>query len=299
MSGFLITLIMLREESRSGRVDLRAFFTRRLLRIVPAYAAFLAFVAALAWAGLAETRPLSWVTALTYTTNFLPRSGAGWALGHTWSLSVEEHFYLVWPPAFVILGRRWAWYLLAAACVSGPLIRYFLWSTMRDRINLGFVTPARIDSIAFGCLLAYLATSSHGVRWSEFAARWWATFVLLAGTIALASKLIFCRSTLYEATLDRSIVAIAVSMGVFACISSPHTPLGDLLEARSMATIGRLSYSLYLWQQPFFDPHLRTWMCRWPQNLGLAVACAVSCHFLIERPFLQLKGRIGRRRHDN
>src|SRR5262249_58389967 len=69
---------------------------------------------------------------------------------------------------------------------------------------------------------------------------------------------------------------------------------GRLLNARPMAGLGVLSYSLYLWQQPFLDAGSNLAMCRWPASLPLALACAVASHLLIERPFLRLKDRIGR-----
>jgi hypothetical protein len=66
-------------------------------------------------------------------------------------------------------------------------------------------------------------------------------------------------------------------------------------ETRPVVLVGTLSYSLYIWQQPFLDPHGALWICRWPQNIVFVAAAAVASYFLVERAFLRLKDRIGQR----
>ncbi len=160
ISGFLITVLILRERERTGRLDIKAFYVRRILRIVPAYACLLLVVACLQAMGLARLAGSDWLAALTYTVNFLRHPA--WEVGHAWSLSIEEHFYLAWPfvlAALPTLGppaalgcmvfcfvARWAVMLLAPA-----------WTPMAE-----LWTFIRIDSIAAGCLLAFLARDE---RW--------------------------------------------------------------------------------------------------------------------------------------
>lgn len=88
---------MLCEYSRADAVSLRGFHARRVLRILPAYVAFLMFVAALAAAGLTRIGVTQWLECLTYTVNFLRAAWMPLVIGHIWILSVEEHFYLIWP----------------------------------------------------------------------------------------------------------------------------------------------------------------------------------------------------------
>src|SRR5262249_30640485 len=76
-----------------------------------------------------------------------------------------------------------------------------------------------------------------------------------------------------------------------ACATDPASLVGRLLNARLMVTLGTLSYSLYLWQQPFLRPASPLWMCHWPMNLILTLACATASYGLIERPFLLMKER--------
>lgn len=107
ISGFLITLLLFREQDRTGRISLCKFYIRRSLRILPAMFAYLAFVALLQAMGIASLSTIDWVVALTYTANFHGTfSHSAQPIEHLWSLSVEEHFYLIWPPILVLLGTK-------------------------------------------------------------------------------------------------------------------------------------------------------------------------------------------------
>jgi peptidoglycan/LPS O-acetylase OafA/YrhL len=105
LSGFLITMLLLRERAVSGRIDLRRFYVRRTQRIFPAFYIYLAIVGALCTFGtLAQIRPFDLAFDFLYLHNF--GLGVGnWYVGQTWSLDIEEQFYLVWP-AIAILGWR-------------------------------------------------------------------------------------------------------------------------------------------------------------------------------------------------
>jgi peptidoglycan/LPS O-acetylase OafA/YrhL len=82
---------------------------------------------------------------------------------------------------------------------------------------------------------------------------------------------------------------------VWGCVSNSDSRVGRWLDARPLALVGVLSYSLYLWQQPFMNPYNPSaWFCRWPLNLVLAVGCALLSYRLIERPFLRRKARLSR-----
>src|SRR5580692_8626360 len=110
ISGFLITTLLLNERAESGGISLRLFYIRRTLRILPAFYLFVGTVAILNALGVIAVPPGNWVYVLTYTLNFDPHPP--WVLGHLWSLSVEEQFYLLWP-LVMRFARRSMWTVVA------------------------------------------------------------------------------------------------------------------------------------------------------------------------------------------
>src|SRR5260370_11172766 len=106
ISGFLITLLLLREHRRQGTVSLKGFYLRRVFRIVPAYALFLSVLLGLELAGGIHIPVVSWGRAVTYTTSFFDFQSAGRDLAPTRALSVEEHFYLLLAWLCLLLGVR-------------------------------------------------------------------------------------------------------------------------------------------------------------------------------------------------
>lgn len=103
ISGFLITTLLLRERERRGSISLKGFYLRRAVRIFPAFLAFMAFIIVAHEMGWIQLNRYDLVSAFTYTVNYHP--GRSWYIGHLWSLSVEEQFYLLWPLALVVLSR--------------------------------------------------------------------------------------------------------------------------------------------------------------------------------------------------
>lgn len=289
ISGFLITLLLLRERDRSGRVSLRRFYIRRALRILPAYAAYLAFVAGMQGFGAADVSALDWVGALTMTSDYIPRRS--WVLGHTWSLSVEEHFYMIWPWLVAGVAARRLVPALVALVAAGPFLRY---ATARyaPSLDLAFAAHYRIDPMAVGCLLAFASRWPGAATWrARIAARW--PIVLAVSVAALAASRAV-GDWRYEIVAGKPLEAACIGLILASCVLAPKSIAGRLLESRPMVGLGALSYSLYLWQQPFLDARSHAWYARWPTSLGLAVACAVASRYLVERPFLGLKDRWSR-----
>jgi peptidoglycan/LPS O-acetylase OafA/YrhL len=282
LSGFLITTLLCREAERSNRVNLRAFYARRAIRILPAYVCFLLFVAALQTAGHADIPGRDWLAALTYTMNFQQKPA--WDVGHLWSLSIEEHYYLLWPPLFALLPRRQAVRALLAVLAVQPMIRWTVliafptWTPMTD-----LWTFTRFDTIAAGSLLALLARDPSCREYLDSAARYWlvAFGALMIGLGAGAA------SGKVAVGVTPSITAISLAILVWAA-----TRRGPrILEHPVAVTVGIGSYSLYLWQQVFLNPHNTSWWTRFPENLLLSVVAAWASYKLVERPFLRIKVR--------
>lgn len=278
ISGFLITGLLLTEEARHGAIRLGSFYVRRTLRIVPAYVAYLAVVAALGAAGVITVTGRDFAHALTYTVNYADHPS--WAIGHLWSLAVEEQFYLLWPLTLVLAGRRRAVFVaLLAVCVV-PWIRML---AQFDDQHVGATFETAADALAMGCLLALWRDRLRAVRLLH---RWWLAPVLLLASTAAGTW--FYR--LGMLTQD-SLSGLACAAFVFWCVEHPTSPLGRLLNTRPFVLVGTVSYSLYLWQQPFLNRYSTAWPVRFPVNLLLAVACAVGSYVIIERPFLALRRR--------
>ena len=297
ISGFLITLLLLRESDRAGSISLRGFFARRALRIVPALAVYLAFVAALAAAGIVWTTRADWLAVSTCTINWtwLYRHQPPWELGHLWSLSVEEHFYLIWPAALVWLGRRRAAAALITVVAISPTIRVLLWAAFPEDMSLGLIkisTVARLDEISSGALLAFLA-HDPGLLSMRPRGRV-AAFGRVAAGFLIATDFLYTATGFFEIAARDTVKSAAITGLIALVVFRPRSAFVRLLEARPLVVLGALSYSLYLWQQPFLVAESQSPLCRWPANIPLAIACALASYLLVERPFLRLKDRLGR-----
>lgn len=290
ISGFLITTLLLDEERRSGRaISLGQFYLRRVFRIFPAFYVYLALVVLagrLGWVALGEGDLLA---AATYTMNYHPTRA--WEVGHLWSLSVEEQFYLAWPLLFRVSGGRARIAIALGVVAAAPIVRVatvLLWPAQRGLIGESFQTVA--DTLAVGCALALLRArldaTPRFVRVQEHAA---APFVY--ALIAVVAHALHDHIRL-SYSVGETIVNVSIALVVDSVVRRPGARLTRALEWRPLAFVGQLSYSLYLWQQPFMTHDSARWATALPQALGLCVAAALASYYLVEKPFLQLRKRV-------
>jgi peptidoglycan/LPS O-acetylase OafA/YrhL len=291
ISGFLITHLMVREQQRSGRLNLRRFWARRALRILPPLAAMMAGFSLAAASGLFQWSWSSFLGALTFTRN-LQIFGADWFFGHTWSLSMEEQFYAIWPLLFVSLrARRNLVRGLLAVIVTAPLVALiceFHWAAVRNLLPF-------VPYLAVGCLLALLLQSEH----SEHLRRLEALRhrgSLLAALIAVACLFAWLRNQHREPWLWVPLDALLMPATLFFVLVETVLLRGRwtrLLSWTPLAALGQWSYSIYLWQQLFFGPegvYHRYWVwSTWPFNIAAALGCGVLSYWLIERSSDRLK----------
>ena len=288
ISGFLITSLLMTERRTSGRIDFGAFYLRRAFRILPAYWAFLFLVAA---SGRFRCTTIDLGRALSFVTDYLPVS---WCYGHTWSLSVEEQFYLFWPLTLFLAGERIALIVAVLLAVSAPAFRLMAPTEAISGLHY------QIDGLMVGVLLALLR-ARHGTGWlrrygENLAAAASALFVLVVSPVL--TGLIMHRGWPSKVAPVGSIwEALAIGSIVLWAVRHAHTWVGRALNWRPVVHVGLMSYSLYLWQQPFLFQGLEgAGVGRILTHALGAFVLAELSYLLVERPFMALRRRVLARR---
>jgi peptidoglycan/LPS O-acetylase OafA/YrhL len=288
ISGFLITTLLLEESDRTGTISLGGFYVRRFFRIFPAFYFMLAVLFVLDATGVIALHARDLVTAATYTINY--HHDRAWYVGHVWSLSVEEQFYLLWPAILLVAGIQRGLGIAAAMVFIAPLLRVGLGFLPAFRPGIGETFPTVADALATGCLLAGLGPRlARSPRWRDLIEkRWWLAVIAIVVSARNPSTKV---AWIFGETILNASIAVVIAR----VIARPDDRFGRLLNTAPMVWIGTLSYSLYLWQQPFLNRHSSGLLQSFPLNIVLAVAVAHASYFLIERPFLRLRQRIERR----
>src|SRR4030095_6240895 len=162
ISGFLITLLLLQEEKKQGKVNLKKFYARRILRIFPAFYFLLFIYFILQSTGVLHFYINSWITSLTYTKYFPIPHAREWESEHLWSLSVEEHFYLFWPFAFAFL-KRYRVSIALLIIIAIPISRAVNFWNGSEAFNAQGTILQRADALMMGCLLAIYREQNFGL----------------------------------------------------------------------------------------------------------------------------------------
>ena len=276
LAGYLITRLLQQERQRSGRIDLLAFYRRRCFRIFPAAFAYMLIIALLVPSSRAT---LLYAASYTVSYHLFSTPVIFW---HLWSLSVEEQFYLLWPLALVLGYQRRAsiaWIAMIAAAAFRLTVALHAGPHAFSYVHYSF--PGTMDSIAAGCLLAiYELQVRERLRWMADSPVIVIAVPLTAWIVAGA----FWSDASTASSLSLSIfwgaVPLLIALWIFLLIERKDR----ILNNRVAYTIGILSYSLYLWQQPFTENHkLSTW-----EAVFLLSCCAIASYFVVERPMLKL-----------
>jgi peptidoglycan/LPS O-acetylase OafA/YrhL len=304
LSGFLITWLLLREEDLRGRVALGRFYAHRALRIFPAFYAY--WLVGLAYL-LVRGVEVPWGhagSALLYVSNYydgVVRPGESF-VSHTWSLAIEEQFYLLWPGLVVLLrGRR---RLLLAVVVGIILGAWALRAGLRLGLDVhqAYVYRAfetRADHLMIGCLLAIVLRRRLASRLLDrLCAQPWqpvATICLLAVSASLNRLL----GADYRDLVGFSVDPVLTAILIVQLLAFHERVPWRWLDLRPMVFLGSISYAMYLYHQLAVSPATRLGAgLPWPVGLalvvGLTVAAAYASRVLVEQPFLRLKSRVGR-----
>ncbi len=292
LSGFLITSLLWEEWGDSGRLDLARFFGRRVRRLVPAFVVVLVFSAiSLAIVGRAAEGVLYSAAAATYLSNVL-LAGGTWLgpLAHTWSLAIEEQFYVVWPLGLLLAAPRLRPAIVVVALLAGAIsiqiARAAEWLSEGVSLRLSFATEMQADGIMLGAALAILM--------HQRTLRLPAATAPLAIGLLLAAQMVIPRS-MYQGLGNT--LAVLASAALVAALASRAAGQADPLFGNTwLRRLGLISYGLYLWHYlvmwhlGFFENRPYPGLVVALMGVGLSVAAATLSYRLVERRFLS-RGR--------
>jgi peptidoglycan/LPS O-acetylase OafA/YrhL len=324
LSGFLITSLLVGEWRETLTIRLRAFWARRARRLLPALLLMLVFVAVLASvivpAGTYPDLRLDALATLLYVSNwhfilvnsnYFNESASASPLIHTWSLAVEEQFYLIWPLVVLVLLRLTkslkALFVLCCGAALASAIEMdvlFRHSVSTNRVYLG--TDTRSQCLFIGCALAVglvlLTKRSHsegrlapGELWRPMGNTGRALCGLggMAGAAVALTIWVMTRTTSsfpYEGGFF--LIGLATAGVILSVIGAPRSPVPRLLSVPTVRYIGRISYGLYIWHWPLF-----IWLDAARTGLGgfplfvvrvlVTFAVAIASYHLIEQPIRQ------------
>ena len=303
VSGYIITLRFLEEREKTCSIDLRGFYARRAFRILPLVCTYLLTLSVLSlWVNLVDFHPSEILGSLFFFRNYqLAANPQGFYTTHFWSLSIEEHFYLLWPALLFLLGnRRAVWFAAIGATLCG--IWRFFDCTHPDswigRMLPGsdpwlrqIRTDARFDGLLFGCAVAILLTRPP-VRSFIFRNFPKETPLLAAMLLALNIQ----RTDAWPTLSSYLLVALMLASTLVVEEGLAH----KWLNSRLLTWVGTISYSAYIWQELFltrpvpYSPFGSLGF--FPLNLICVFIVSALSFYFIERPCIALGKRFLSRR---
>ena len=313
LSGYLITSLLCREFQRQDTIRLGRFWAQRARRLLPALFVLLVGIALYAHffatsidVGALRTDALA---TLAYVSNwhfilsdqgYFVQNAAPSPLLHTWSLAVEEQYYLIWPLVALFVARRWGTAKLAVVAGLGALGSVALMVTLYaagasvDRIYYG--TDTRAQALLVGSFLGAISARAPGasvlpVRWrsSRNARVAWqllglagAAFLLWAWHALDGTDPLLYRGGFF-------VVALATGIVLVTCVSFPDSLIARCCSLSPLVFVGRISYGLYLYHWPLYlvIDHARTGLTGLPllaARLAATFAVATTSFFLFEEP---------------
>ena len=283
ISGFVIGRGLLAERAASGEISLLGFYIRRAFRIVPPLVLYVAVVELLAQFGVLEGAAKGSINALTFSCNLIGSACGGYAGGHTWSLSVEEQFYLVIPLVLALVTAR------SKTALTTVLLAYpiFIIALFAAHCTFTASVLSQFTTIALGVACAL---HEDRVRRIMTATPGW--------TILPALTAIFVLRGLHPTATTDAVQILLVSplvMYVLLATTFRASVLSSLLASRPLQVLGMASYSVYLWQQLATYPFRGAGVGFYAASLSACVLVALASYRWIEKPLIRLGARLSGR----
>jgi peptidoglycan/LPS O-acetylase OafA/YrhL len=284
ISGFIITRLLIREAGEQGTISLRDFYVRRVFRILPAYYFFLITIFIITRMDIpCDTKDQHLVKAFLFLSNF-KFWGVTWPVGHTWSLAVEEQFYLLWPITFMRSNLKVVPFIFVCAAPLFRIIGHLYPDTI---FHLSFIVNA--DAIFWGALFAIYIDKPAFAQFMKYG-KW-----ILGFTCALILIERFSIKGVSFITVPflKTFFSLSIIILIYYSLNSASV-LYRFFNNRVLVFIGVISYSIYLWQQIFYyeAPVLnKSFITIFPLNWVFIAGVSYGSYLFIEQPFLKLRKR--------
>lgn len=307
LSGFLVTWLLVKEYSDDDSISLKGFYYRRTLRIFPAYFGFLFLIF------LVETlqdfdkiKEFIVPSVFYYYNYYYPVTGNGHpALGHLWSLCVEEQFYILWPLLFMVFARKGygsVLMLLVSIVLASLIWRLYGYY----ELNLGprwlyRAFDSRFDNLAIGCFFAIvLSNDGHRASLWRFVSQ--AKYFPIYFVTLILSRILGIYAEAYSYTFGFTVEAILIGLLMVQCMVFYERKYFKWLNSRLLVFIGTISYPMYLYHEfaaGISDALGGRLASQFGLDIGpylvailgfaLTIAMAFFSYKFIETPFLRLK----------
>ena len=293
LSGYLITSLLLMEMQSAGRLDYWRFYRRRFFRLMPALALFLGtycLVAPFLWPDLTDIYSDALVSILYLADYGIAFFDSPDTLLHMWSLSVEEHFYLIWPPLLVLVLRFTptgkAWRAIALLWLLSSLWRIFWVLEGQQFYEIFFRFDTRVSGLFAGALLAALLVEKPQFYETMRAQRSYAMWLPLAVPLLMALEW-----DNHDAMIWGIPVVECAAVVVLLAVHQHRGLVYEMLTAPVLMKLGQWSYGIYLWHYPVVR-YLRadySWPVVVVAGLAISTLLAALSFYTIERWAMRMR----------
>ncbi|MBD1363951.1 acyltransferase [Mucilaginibacter sp. ZT4R22] len=286
LSGFLITTLCIKEKIVTGTLSLKKFYIRRALRILPVAYLYIGVIIVLNLTVKLNVNAVSILSSALFAADFsyFKKTAYHWDLGHYWSLAVEEQFYLIFPVfikksfylfvglvMFILFVLPVILYLQSANIIinSGPFyaLTHFL---------------VKFQAISLGCFFSVLCFKGY-LNFGKL--KWVITLACIAAIFFIKYDDVFS----IKAVFVNLFLSVLTGFIIVNSIYTTSDVIFKFFNFKPLATIGILSYSIYIWQQLFVSNDEKFWPSLYPFNIAFLIVVPCISYYFYESFFLRLK----------